>query len=410
MLESDVTYLQKVRRKITDIIRTPVAFCDLVEQCEGAYPQTVKRMLDRLVQKGVASERGGAFQLVSASPPVATKSVEEAIGSECQAPEVVLPEPHPADYDWRFTRSTRCRLTEHVKQAIGPNGRVALLGTPTLLSVMSHNGLRPLLIERNDVLLKVLEREGYGEQLLNHDLFLPMPLEQRGEFEAIVADPPWYSPFEEAFLLRASECAKSGSLAFVSLPPDLTRPHVAEEKEHILRFAKETGLAFMQSEPGFLRYETPEFERVSLLREGIECLNWRSGDLVSLARTEDPALQRETPRPDEEPVWRDYWLDGLRIKIRLPLDDGASRFQFEKIALADMDAVSRRSPIRGRINVWTSRNGAYRVDRVAIVDALLRRIGLGAEFRDAMAETGADFGLSPTERTALETFVRSLNE
>lgn len=409
MLEVDEKYLKEVERRITDVLRAPVTFCALIERCQGAHPHTVKAILDGMLDAGIVLREADMFVLANGSfNAVEGDAGERTIEDRCNVVEPELPEPHPADYDWRFTLKTRCKVAEHIAETVKPGGRVALLGTPTLLSHLVHRRLDPLLIEWNDVIVSALEREGFSQRLLRHDLFLPLPMEQHGRFQAVVADAPWYLPFVDAFLLRASECAEVGAKVLITFPPPLTRPEVANDRAHVLRFAREVGLDLTVHELDFFWYQTPEFERLDLAARGIECLDWRSGHLLKFLRTEAMPPTRSTTRPEAEPEWRDYWLNGLRVKVKLPLGESGRHFRATEVRLADLDSVSRRAPVRGRIDVWTSRNRAYEIDGVAVLDDVFRRLAAGSSVHDAVHQSAAAFDVYGSDLERLNAFVDSL--
>lgn len=408
MFEVDEKYLSDVQDRVSEVLKAPLTFCALVERCQGAYPQTIKTVLDVMIDRGLV--RRDADRIVLATEFLKTSDdsyPEPAVddGWDSTGPE--LPDPHPADYDWRFTPETRLKVSKHLAESVKPGGLVALLGAPTLLPHVVSMGLDPLLIDRSEPILGALEKGGLSQFLLRQDLFMRLPGELDGKFQAVVADPPWYLPFFEAFLLRAAECAQIGAEVLVSFPPRLTRPDVGSDREHVVRVASELGLNFVSHEESFFRYETPGFERVALAESGVECLDWRSGDLLSFSRTEMMAPERPTLPPKEEPQWLDYRVKGVRVKVRLPLENG-EEFLAEEVNLADLDGVSRRAPVRGRINVWTTANRAYHVEGLRVLDAILRGIEDGCSVNEAVEKSAAIFNFRGGAIERLTEFVNAL--
>ena len=53
-------------------------------------------------------------------------------------PDIELPEPHPLDFDWRFTESTVGHLLDVCQSHSRQVDRLAILGAPTVLFEAAH--------------------------------------------------------------------------------------------------------------------------------------------------------------------------------------------------------------------------------------------------------------------------------
>lgn len=64
-------------------------------------------------------------------------------------------------------------------------------------------------------------------------------------------------------------------------------------------------------------------------------------------------------------------------------------------------SVSRRSPARSTINLWTSRNIALGLSKPIVLDEALQRIGNRESLRDALATITYEYQLNELETAKL---------
>src|SRR5207245_1107416 len=143
-------------------------------------------------------------------------------------------------------------------------------------------------------------------QIINHDLFDPIPA-RKGGFDVVVADPPWYLEYYRAFCLRAAQLVKVQGLFVLSLLPSLTRPTAGKDRKRVLSFVKRIGFDVVEIEPAQLSYQLPPFEHAVLEAQGIHCNEtWRSADLYVFRkqRTSNEAILLSRPRDDHR--WESY--------------------------------------------------------------------------------------------------------
>lgn len=125
---------EEVHRGVLDVLMASAApgcrsFAELLEHVPGAYPPDVAAALTRLT-------RLTALRLVDAATHARltrNRGQVSAATAAREAWELVLPEPHPLDYDWRWDQRTAGRLLAHCLRASSRDDTVALLGTPTLM-------------------------------------------------------------------------------------------------------------------------------------------------------------------------------------------------------------------------------------------------------------------------------------
>ena len=372
------------------LLRGPLDFCEIVGRSDGAFPVDVHRSLQDLIcrneirqeaQRYIYQGNVGRQGCVSvASIPNVLEPLEERSVKDSGDRADVLADPHPADYDWRFSSNTVSVLLPELDAVSRAGGRIALLGVPTLYLALAKLGANVHLFDKSRSLLNDLSKAGFTQNLQVHDLTSTFS-EEFGRFDVVFADPPWYPEFYRAFILRASEILNEGGMLLLSVLPWLTRPSATSDRVDLHNCCEELGFHLMQSIPRLLNYETPPFEQMSLLQHELECGNWRRGDLHEFRYmpTLNPNLTGESIV--SEPEWEEFRVGALKVKLRIRSDKTERCFSARPVMEGNMflDTVSRRSPLRSSIDLWTSRNYALAVEGLDVLRAALGELERGQE-------------------------------
>ncbi|MVM35683.1 hypothetical protein GO755_37055 [Spirosoma sp. HMF4905] len=324
---------------------------DIILKAKGAYPSLVKKILDR-----------------EHIPYVIDKAELKQ-----QNYSTIFSAAHPADYDWRFTDESVKNIVEQLKSLISGGDSIALFGVESLYKYCILNNLKAVLFNKSKSLLNDLKKTGYNDGLVEHDLFYSLN-KYNNYFKVVIADPPWYQEFYTAFIARSAEMLLPGGYLFLSVLPVYTRPTAANDRDIIKSLLLNLGFTLIKEYNSFFRYETPSFENLSLKEEGINLTEWRTGDLWIFQRNENLIVNIQTPKPENEPDWVEFIIRDKKIKVRKNHQSKNSIFFYEHVSptskvLAD---VSRRSPLRSFIDVWTSDNYAFKVSRTSpLIECLL---------------------------------------
>ncbi len=380
-------YLDELRLRLTWHLRdSTISFSKLVRSMEGAYPTDVLNALTSLQREGRISE---SF-LESLLPPdasVAIVSLDDDTVDLGLGPKFMRPEPHPLDYDWRFTASSLLLLDEALSR-LGAD-RVATLGAPTLYLHLWKSGRQPSLYDKNDCLIEQFRNLGL-ERLVCCDLLEHPPF--RSEADVVIADPPWYLEHYAAFINAAQQLLTDGGFLLLSVLPRLTRPSASSDRVKILDLAHANGFDVVEAIPAILSYTSPPFEVSALRAEGLWHGSWRSGDLFVLKKTLRTPEQSLQVRGITSEEWESFTVG--RTTVRVKHSSGRQGcLRFEPASLTGdvyLHSVSRRSPTRSRIDLWTSRNLALTITRPEYLSEvlLLKKAGLGfAEAIDHVAST-----------------------
>ncbi len=393
------TYERHLELHLVNLLsRKPMFFHEIVCQAHGAYPSDVLRILKNLVLTNKLELRKNLYCMPGTRNKSSNKEENSDLGKSLTMSErqlVLKPlnvnsifgDPHPADYDWRYTSKSRDELTMRLDPFIESKREIALLGAPTLFLSLSKSGVNPTLFDNSISVLTDLRSTGITNGLIHHDIFHPM-LEFGGKYDVVVADPPWYVTFQKASILRSSELLKEQGLLLLSVQPWLTRPTAIKERREIIEFATKAGFDLNESAPGVLPYQCPKFEQIALSMQGIHCGNWRQGDLFVFRKINQAEKSLKVPYPKDEPTWDEYRFGLLKVKLRHRARRNASELKIKPVSKEGpyLSTVSRRYPLRHRIDLWTSDNIAYSITRPDIVKDALDRLQSGDSPRDIVED------------------------
>lgn len=379
-------------------------FSQLLMHAEGAYPTDVRTALSRLEKTGQIHLTSSGFWEQSAIPEelIKTSAFRNCLAS---ASVTDLPEPHPLDFDWRFSSETLRSLCERIGARQGEP--VAVLGAPTLYRYLIDSGVDAWLFDKNIQIITRLRESGYLS-VIECDLF--HCAEEPPRFSSALADPPWYMEHYRAFLDAASTMLLPGGQLFISVLPRLTRPSAATDRFGILETAVELGFDLSEMNPAALHYASPPFESEALRAEGISVKDWRTGDLFTFVRRMEKPRRQILTGAKTEDRWESILIGNNTIKVKV---QQASAEPFDYMAASHtgelrLRSVSRRSPARSRVNLWTSRNIALVVSNTTLVVAVLRKIEAGVSTAEALSVIGYEYQLKIAEQGKLESLIHLL--
>lgn len=363
------------------LIRGAETLDQLVGECEGLYPLELLAILDELVERDYVIRTPAGYSSVPTALTV--ERPHSRSPAKIEAPSIILPEPHPHDFDWRFDASTTSKLVDLMCQNLPPYGRILLIGAPSLFAAMVQLGddaPPTTLVDWNQSLNLVFDNASLPSHLrficvdLLHQA-LPSDMEP---VDIVVCDPPWYPEYYRIFLGQGASLIRVGGVVYVSLFPVNTRPGAADDRAQVLGALQASGLHIRDLSAGALAYRTPAFERTSLQSVGLTSLSaWRRGDLLTLWKVRSVAFGGAgvdaLPSPvSSDETWFEVLIGARKVKVRGPFDDADDYPELISIEPNDvLPTVSRRYIGRSAIGLWLWDNRVYEVrGRTAFRSAL----------------------------------------
>lgn len=268
-------------------------------------------------------------------------------------PTVTRPEPHPLDFDWRFTSATAESLARRVGRA-----RCLAVGAPSVA-------------ERLQVSSEVVLVDRHPIQLCDHVLAADPGQDEpsRQGCSVAVVDPPWYPETYSRWLAWTARSMDIGSTIFAALWPVTTRPSAPEERDRILEWT--TGWARAEIENDVLEYETPRFESAAISASLSGPRAPRKGDLLKLRVQRLPALPKALAYHE---TWTRFVINDYQIGVRLGRisESTPSILRVPGAHEWIWPSVSRRAPGRDFIDVWSSRNEVARITSSSRIVSAIR--------------------------------------
>jgi dGTPase len=374
---------EAVRTRIAALLRRGVVnLMDILPESEGADPRLVAELMADLVGQGVSVQAPTAASFREADTTLPWK----------------MPAADPDVAQWWFTLSSIDWLAERVRSRLVDPGaaRVLAIGAPTVGYHLGLLGLQTTVLDVDEHVVEAISLESSSYQALQHDILDDFPNEYTAAFDAVVLDPPWYEPIASAFLRTALRALRLGGSGFCTLPPMLTRPGMASERDAYLARLAAFGGALGSLERGKLHYLVPRFEeRAFASLSGFAGRPWRHSDLLEFRK-----ITADESEPTEPVAKRK-----VQRYARKPNEFRA--FQVSEQASAPprtivraVDAyctnVSRRASDGTPIDVWTSEKVGVQVENALEAKFILEGWA-DKRAKEQVASDLANSGLCPLE-------------
>ena len=170
---SSLEYEGKLKRFLLKLLDgRNLSFTHALRLAGGAYPTDVRDALRSMVATGTVVQENGSYSVASPAQSMSfsrTGVDDLGITTETDAiKHINLADPHPADYDWRFTSAALRNLLVHLGPFIGKGASIALLGTTTLFPQISGGHAKVVLFDRSPSLLRDLQTGGFANGLVEH--------------------------------------------------------------------------------------------------------------------------------------------------------------------------------------------------------------------------------------------------
>lgn len=278
--------------------------------------------------------------------------------------DVQAPEPHPADFDWRFDGPTAKKLASLSSR----HGSVLCLGTPTVYDAISRTGGEAVLIDRNPLFQHYLKVSARSRVVIE-DIAELLPDDPRfkEKFGAAVLDPPWYLSDYAVWLARAISFVHRGGAIFLVVFRELTRSTGSKERGQLLKWLSSIGPVRCVAEAV---YVTPRFESEVLARLALPQMpRWRAADIFRIDIHSSLTFRADIHSVRIPKRWHRFLVGKQTVALRPSHDDGPFSYSPPRPGASfELNSVSGRDPRRDAISIWTSRNRAATItgsDKVA---------------------------------------------
>lgn len=249
-------------------------------------------------------------------------------------------EPHPLDFDWRFTDDCCRNLAKRVFAE-----SVLACGVPSIVEELNAQGCSALLVDRNPFCAdRVIQRDISRDPIL--DLSFPV----------VVMDPPWYPEVLDRWLTWAAQhLPVTGGKIWTTIWPTNTRP--AAEQERKLLIDQISRWADVKVHSDAVTYNVPAFELAARKVENdfSSISPWWTGDLLEINVKSIPKL---APSLGHQESWIRFLLNNYQLALRIkPYQAGYLKVNQHPLAQGWIwRSVSRRAEGREYIDLWSSHN------------------------------------------------------
>lgn len=350
--------------------RSPMFYICSTPKCQGEFYglfQNCKRLMNRARRS--PSPSGRRCEIFCA-PLVVTNSCrwrtrKQPVRKDTHAgsPNLNLnlsdpPDPHPLDYDWRFSDEA----VDRIRELIPRDATTLAVGTPSIARYLEREGRQVTLVDRQPF-------QGVRNQL-PIDVYTASPLRQ--SFDFAVIDPPWYPKALRYWLAWTAKAVRRNGTILAVVWPTSTRPSAPEEYVELQQWISSWGALLMPNIA--LKYKIPLFEQVA----GVHANQHKGsrspgiGNLFEIHVDTRPELPLYLRKPG---YWSRFVLNDYQLALRF---SGASRAErpLEKHPLANdwtWPFVSRRALGRTQIGLWSSENEVAVVSKPEIVSRAIRK-------------------------------------
>ncbi len=284
-----------------------------------------------------------------------------------------LPEPHPLDFDWRFTSET----VEEFVALIGKKKGLLAVGTPSIARRFCLLGREVVLVDRQP-----FHFEGNHSQV-EIDSNTP----EIAGFCTAVVDPPWYPEHVMTWIAWSARSVGLGGQIYASIWPPDTRPAGESEFKEVIKWLE--GWSTVSLHNQHPRYDLPLFESGSM-QAGLNQDLSISPRIGRLLKINVRSLPEVPPLENKKEKWLRFVFDDYQLALRLRQENstGPAIYPVPGIENCRWPYVSRRAPGRDLIDIWSSRNEVAVVTGSEKVADILRQVALAksqAAFHTALS-------------------------
>lgn len=392
------TYNELVERAVLKRLQqNPASLTDLLQHTHSIFPDELLKILSTMQENGqIILSKDHTYrqiqQLSSNQKRLLKHQAEEKIHNLMHD----LHLPHCLDYEWWFDAKTHASLLNKLETKSQTNApeHMVFLGAPIFgaYCAMMNPNRKITILDKSastiDVLKKHLSNPKHRAIVYNAED--PLPKALIGQADFVFFDPPWYVEYYDLFAKRALQLTHGHISTIASiLFPTLTRPQsMAERSHYFMKMTQSYKLQLVELQSDAAIYMIPYFEEKALDQKQIRLGNWRTGDMAIFLNN-GTVLPQNKAYPIEKNLWEEHVIGKVKIKIRKNAGE-TGYVKPEILKSTDEEAVvssvSRRSPTRKDIDLWTSTHVGLKIKGWETVSVILAGIGQNHSF-DEISQT-----------------------
>ncbi len=373
--------------------QSPASLTELLKNTHSIFPDELLKILSNMKENGqILQNKNKNFQLCS-SKQTAEIQIEKLMKE--------LHLPHCLDYEWWFENKCHGKLLKKLEsksQTTSPSHMV-FLGAPIFgaYCAMRNPNRKITILDKSSSTIDILKK--YLKNPLHQSLIYnaedPLPKKLIGQADFVFFDPPWYIEYYDLFAKRALQLTHGHISTIASIVfPTLTRPQSMDERSHyFMKMTKSYKLQLIELQADAATYMIPYFEEKALDQKHISLHNWRTGDMAIFLNN-GSILPKNKAYPIEKSLWVEHVIGKVKIKIRRnSKETGFVSPEILKNTQEDavVSSVSRRSPTRKDIDLWTSTHVGLKIKGWESISLMLSGIAHKKSFDEIMTSISTHF-------------------
>ncbi|ENZ8140777.1 TPA: dGTP triphosphohydrolase [Klebsiella aerogenes] len=341
-----------LRMKIKNLLRRGVSnFDEILPLCEGAQPKDTFRIFNELKETNLGNS--------SSTLDYKSKFFFK------------LPAANPKFFQWWYTLESQELMATRILD-VHNDDDIACIGTPTLAATISSYNKKVTLLDIDADVISLFNKVFSGISNAEvHDVNAPGIGLHGGKYDCITIDPPWYPSEFKKFISKAIQLSKDGATIYCSIPQNLTRPGIVEERRELISSLQECGHDILYIEPNVMKYIVPYFEEEVFKNSGIETRNqpWRSSDLLVIRVNGAKTLSVGTGGISEIKSFSRAG-NGNVFRVFTEENNVESSFPIRKID-SFSKSISNRDSVE-KVNLWTSDKKGFQVNDITFFNEVLQ--------------------------------------
>jgi hypothetical protein len=365
----------QIVEKARALVADSLTGIELIHALHGVHPIEIK---DALISAGEGYLLEKTFCDLNISGPVMKE---------------ISRDDNPVLSYWPFTPDCARKISLKIRNYES----VALLGVPTVFGALRERSKSDVILFDND---NYLFRQDTTTGYIQCDVLSETAYHYENNFDLVVGDPPWYFDEYCSWLQTAVGLARpGGTVIFVLFPPNI-RNTANIERNRILDLAHEI-LSDVEILPT-IAYETPSFEQIQLIRNGIAPVNWRRAHFIAGRVPLNKKKMIPLKRIESAEIWVERRVGCGRIFIKNEATDSSTFLNTANPQSRFLSSPSRRNLERKRSNIVSSRaHGLSCSDP----ELLLQKLG---ELHDSCNIENVGNGLDKTSAALLRLVANDL--